>query len=136
MTADKFLTYYNSGGLKYFAPNEAAEREDVAVAMIKAMGLNVDDADLSYLDSFTDKNDISEKLRPYIALAIEYGVMNGTGNNKFSPRRSVNKSPSMYIVCKIFTRTQRYFRDQVNGEGCELVEYLLMNQQPFYLFRS
>ena len=39
MTADKYLTYFESGGLKYFVPTDAEEREDVAVAMIKAMGL-------------------------------------------------------------------------------------------------
>ena len=42
--------------------------------VLLAMKLEVADADLSYLDGFKDKDLIYEAYRPYVALAVEYGV--------------------------------------------------------------
>lgn len=117
MTANEFLTSYETGGAKYFIPDDAAEREDVAVAMIKAMGLDKDDADLTYLDSYTDTNQISENLRQYIALAVEYGVMDGTGNNEFSPRDPLTRAQA----CTLFARYLIEIKDTLDAGSMEKV---------------
>jgi len=74
----KYLTAYTNpgGGLK-FKPDEPAVREDMAVALVKAIGYQNESVDESILDKFADKNEINPKLRRHVALAVKYNLMQG-----------------------------------------------------------
>ena len=103
MSAKKYLTAFEkSDGTQVFLPNDIAVREDVAVAMVKAMvdeGLDLSSADLSILDSYEDGNEISPNLKSYVALAIEYNVVKGA-NNLFRPQDPLTRAEA----CTLFAR--------------------------------
>ena len=61
--ANPYITGYVENGEYYFRPEEYARREDVAVAIIKAKGLDNKDVNISVLNRFVDKEEISENLR-------------------------------------------------------------------------
>jgi len=106
MGSKEYLTTYTDGLTILFKPDEPAEREDVAVAMVKAMELDLSEADLTQLDQFTDKDQISENLRPHVALAVEYGIMNGMGEGIFSPKSKLTRAQA----CTLFARFIQNFK--------------------------
>lgn len=100
MSGADFLTFYDYGnGDKYFYPDNPSEREDVAVAMVLAMGLNPDTADLTVLDAYMDATSISEGLVPYVALAVEYGVMQGSGGY-FRPGDTLTRAEASTLFAR------------------------------------
>ena len=79
--ASQYLTGYKMNGKYYFMPDQPAVREDITVALVKASdktgSFNASNVDLSLLDKFSDANSISENLKPYVAYAVEEGLING-----------------------------------------------------------
>lgn len=76
-TARYYLTGFRAANGDYFRPEQKAVREDMAVAIVKGLGLSVIDVDLSVLNRFSDKSVISKNLKPYVAKAVETGIMVG-----------------------------------------------------------
>jgi hypothetical protein len=74
-----------SGGQDLFKPYADAVREDMAVALVKALALQA--AALSepeiaaILEPFSDKETISPNLRKYVAIAVKDHIMNGIAKN-------------------------------------------------------
>ena len=62
-----------------FRPNEPMTREVTFVALIRAMGLDgeAEKASLTPLNAFSDIGTLTPALRPYAALAVQYGLVNG-----------------------------------------------------------
>ena len=62
-----------------FRPEMPVTREDTIYALVIALKYNdkVAYADQSILNMFKDKNSISELVKPYAAVAVEYGLMSG-----------------------------------------------------------
>jgi len=111
MSSNDYLTAYEkTDGTKIFLPNNDALREDVAVAMIKAMGIDPEDADMSYLEAYTDANEVSENLRNYVALAIEHGVMQGS-DGYFNPKNVLTRAQA----CTLFSRFLTDIKDKDAG---------------------
>ena len=114
MSAEKYLTAFEkSNGAKMFLPNEIAVREDVAVAMVKAMideGLDLSDADLSILDSYKDADQISPNLRQYVALAIEYNVVKGA-NNLFRPKDILTRAEASTLFARFLMDVKGTYGD-------------------------
>ena len=95
---------------KIYAPNGNAVREDVAVAMIKAIGLDPNKADLSLLDAYSDSQDVSTNLRNHVALAIEYGIMQGA-NNKFRPLDPLTRAEASTLFARFLIELQDTYDD-------------------------
>ena len=111
MSANNYLTAYEkSDGSKVFLPNNDALREDVAVAMVKAMGLDPDNADLSYLNAYSDAGEVSTNLRNYVALAIEYGVMKGSGGY-FYPQKVLTRAEASTLFSRFLTDIKDVYDD-------------------------
>ena len=72
-TCKEFLTGYGNpfGGLPTYHPEEYATREDIAVALVRMIGLTADDAnDKDYaVRKFRDGGNISPDLVPYVSIA-------------------------------------------------------------------
>ena len=62
-TASKYLTGYTNNGKYYFRPAEATVREDVAVAVVMAKGLQNQTPNYDLLKQFSDEDKISSTLR-------------------------------------------------------------------------
>lgn len=100
-TAKSYLTGFKLGdGTVMFYPNLPAVREDMAVAIIKARGL-APATDLTVLDQFSDKNRISENLRPYVAAAVSGGMMRGYEDGAFRPQGKLTRAEAAVLMYKV-----------------------------------
>jgi len=61
--AKPYLTGFRTTNGDYFKPSQAAVREDMAVALVKALGYQNETADESILNRFADAGQISPNLR-------------------------------------------------------------------------
>jgi hypothetical protein len=112
-SSKNYLTgYRNSAGLMSFAPNEVAVREDVAVAIVKAKGFSEASADLSLLNAFQDKNQISKALRNHVSIAVDKGYMKGT-NKGFEPQKALTRAEASTLLSRLINRGDFQDREKV-----------------------
>ena len=102
--SSRYLTGYLNNGNYYFAPSSYAVREDMAVAVVKAKGLDDETPDYSVLDRFSDKDKISEKLKKYIAIAVENGIMNGNANGTFNPLGNLTRAEITALMSNVMEK--------------------------------
>jgi hypothetical protein len=92
------------GQLDQFRPEEVAVREDMAVALVKALGLHssAEAPDLSVLEAFGDQSTISTNLRRHVALAVSNGIMNGVlladGTKAFEAQGVLTRAQAAVLV--------------------------------------
>jgi len=102
----KYLTAYTNpgGGLK-FKPDEPAVREDMAVALVKALGYQNESVDESILNQFADKNEINPKLRRHVALSVKFGLMQGYSKNGamyFGAQENLTRAQASTLLYRAF----------------------------------
>ncbi|WP_052486984.1 S-layer homology domain-containing protein [Gordoniibacillus kamchatkensis] len=100
-TAKDYLTgYYPPNGRAFFDPEAFATREDVAVALVKALGLSATDLkDKNILsEKFSDVDKISYSLRNYVAIATERSLINGYDDGTFGPDRPVTRAEAATLI--------------------------------------
>lgn len=100
-TASKYLSGYSNGKQILYLPNDEAVREDVAVAVVVAAGLQDAKYNPDTLNKFSDKNFISENLKKYVAIAAENNLMNGNADGTFNPKGKLTRAE----VCKLMMNT-------------------------------
>ncbi len=101
-TAKPYLTGFTANGIYYFKPTLGAQREDMAVALVKA--LNIKTGDLSPLDPFEDKDQISKNLKPYVAAAVREGLMQGyleEGKKYFKPKKTITRAEAATLLLNV-----------------------------------
>lgn len=99
-TSRLYMTGFSSVSGHMFRPDWFAVREDMAVAIVKGLGLNPDKTDLSVLNKYTDQGDISPNLRKYVATAINEGIM--VGNDlKFNPNASISRAETATLLARL-----------------------------------
>lgn len=82
---DVLLTFGNS-----VRPSEAVSREEVCYTLVKAAGYEL--ASESYLNDFIDEGSISDWARPYVATAVQKGLVFGYPNGTFGPSKEVTRA--------------------------------------------
>ena len=95
--ASNYLSGYTNGKTVMFLPNEAAVREDVAVAVVIASGLQDATYNLNTLNRFLDKDEISENFKKYVAIAVENNLMQGNEDGKFNTKGKLTRDE----VCQL-----------------------------------
>ena len=103
-TASPYLTGYRTGDSYYFMPSDPAVREDMAVAIVKAKGLENKTPNYAVLNKFSDKNLISEGVKKYVAIAVEYGIMNGNANGTFNPLGGLTRAEITALMCNVMEK--------------------------------
>lgn len=101
--AKDYLTGYQvASGKARFNPSGAALREDVAVAMVKVMKLEVMDIDPEkYLASqFYDVATISPGLYKEVAAGIYYKLISGNPNGSFEGDKPINRASVASLIFK------------------------------------
>lgn len=94
-----YLSAYDAGNNKYqFYPNQHAMREDVAVALVKALKLDNSSFNINTLDTFKDKNTISANNRKYIAIAVEKNLIKGFEDGTFRPKASLTRAQVSQLI--------------------------------------
>ena len=98
-----------SDGTLYFSPTESASREDVAVSMVKALGLDISkytDPNGFLAARFGDWQDVSSFNRPYICAAVDNGVITGdvpqNGVGTFRPHDPILRAEIVFVLYRAF----------------------------------
>ena len=107
-TAKIYLTGYQQGDDYYFKGSEPAVREDMAVALSKALELeagtgNIDD-DYAYVrlqNIFTDADTISPNLRKYVLTAYENKLIDGYPDGSFRAQGAITRAETASLLVKV-----------------------------------
>lgn len=109
-TAKNYLTgYKNSQGI-YFKPTQDAQREDMAVAIIKALNKSPS-TDLSILGGLADQGSISPNLKGYVAAAMKEGIMVGDSSAKFNPQGTLTRAEAATLLGRLIMDEKIVFDD-------------------------
>lgn len=115
-----FLTGYANpfGGMPSFHPTEYATREDIAVALVRMMGLTDNDViDSTYaMRNFSDGNLISPNLAPYVSLACEKGLISGYPDGSFGPANSITRAETVVLLNRVTKQPVKTIVDEINEE--------------------
>ncbi len=125
--AKDFMGDYWIDDNKYFKPTESAVREDVAVAVVKACGLENDAPEYALLNRFTDKDKITDNLKPYIAIAIKHEIMQGKGGY-FDPQENLTRAE----VCQIMYNVNK----KIKNDGFKVLVSTDENEIPYININS
>jgi len=99
--AKNYLTgYKNSNGTMYFYGTNAAVREDMAVALVKALKVTVESNNTVLQQLYTDYSLISVNLRDYVYTAYKNGIMIGS-SNKFNPQENLTRAEAATLMQRI-----------------------------------
>lgn len=80
-----------------------AKREEIAVLLIKAMGLNEDAKSLKvYSIPFKDIDDITSSARPYIYLMYEKKIMLGDNDKNVNPKAKITRAEIATLLDKAY----------------------------------
>jgi spore germination protein YaaH len=123
---DFILSAYKKGWMKgtgttAFLPDRSATRAQAATVLVRLLGLEAEEGPgtegLPAL-GFVDTN--GHWAQKEIETARYYGIVEGTGNNRFSPDRELTREQAAVMLDRIFTiesgaYSPKYFRD-VNSE--------------------
>jgi hypothetical protein len=106
-TAKPYLTGFDVPGrdLDIFKPTEPAVREDMAVALVRALGLQGETPDLSVLSQFADYQDttagISRNLVNDAAIAVKHGILAGSSRDGalyFDAQKTLSRAEASVLV--------------------------------------
>jgi hypothetical protein len=102
-TAKKYLTGYHQDGRYYFKGKEPAVREDMAVALVKAMGIENQTVDLSELPTiFSDHETISQNLQKYVLIAYKNKLLDGYPDGTFGAQRTITRAETAALLSKVY----------------------------------
>jgi len=97
--AKPYLTGYQNGSVYTYKPNDNAVREDIAVALVRLLKYDTTKtADLSLLNSFKDRDDISPNLRPFIATAVKMNLISGYSDKTFRPQATLTRAEAASLI--------------------------------------
>ncbi|MBD7970561.1 S-layer homology domain-containing protein [Paenibacillus gallinarum] len=94
-----------------FAPKDSVTRAEFAKMLIRALNL-----ENSYAtESFVDVND-SDWFAPYVAAAVELGIINGRTSTKFAPHEKITRVEMATMIARALKLTQN-LTDENNSDS-------------------
>lgn len=110
-TGKYYLTGFKTSGGMFFRPSRVAVREDMAVGIVRGLGINPDTTDMSVLDQYSDKDSISPNLRKFVAAAINEGIMIGY-DKKFSPKGGLSRAEAATLLARLIEEEKVVFDEE------------------------
>ena len=104
-SAKDFIKGYSENEKVIYNPSSPAIREEMAYAIVKVKGLVMKlieqsgSIDVTVLEKYSDKNDISQRLEMYVAVAIDNKIMEGDGTN-FNPKKPLTRAEACMLIYK------------------------------------
>lgn len=98
----QYMEYDEYDGVYYFNPGGFVRRESVAMALKNAMEFD-DEADLTLIDTFSDKAQIAESAYESVALCIANGIMKGNADGTFNPKGYLKRAEISALLNNVLT---------------------------------
>jgi hypothetical protein len=108
-TAKEYLTGYQQGDGYYFKGSKEAIREDMTVALVKALELDIEAADDSSTDfvyarlqeTFSDAASITPDLRKYVLISYEHKLISGYPDGTFGAQKTITRAEAAALLVKV-----------------------------------
>lgn len=101
-------TAYRNGaipeGIKEFRPEDPITREEMAIMLVNALGYGYLAQQLSGLGS--DFDDVSENTG-YITIAKDFGIITGTGDNRFKPYDTAKREEAAVMMMRMYEKIKK-----------------------------
>lgn len=78
-----------------FRPNQLITRTEMTAILVRVLELQLN---AQAKPTFADTNQIAAWAQPSVAAAVNAGIINGTGGNKFSPNSNASRAESITII--------------------------------------
>ncbi len=109
-TSKSYLTGYinTATGQKFYKPSEEALREDIAVALVKAMGYSIDGITREDVrDAFKDAGSISsDEIGRYILAAKNNGLISGYEDGTFRPQGKLTRAEAATLLWRVVQKNE------------------------------
>ena len=115
--ASNYLSGFSNGTSLLYMPDSVAVREDMAVAVVNAVGLQNSNYDLNTLNKFSDKDSISENLKKYIAIAVENDLMNGNADGTFNPKGGLTRAEVSKLITNAIGKLEKVVINDNGGNN-------------------
>ena len=107
--------YKTSDGSVYFYGNKEAVREDMALALVKALKLPVEKNESQLQQIFKDYNGISTNLIDYVYTAYKNNLMIGS-EGKFAPGGALTRAEAAALLYKALNQVEKVVMDENSEE--------------------
>ena len=87
----------------HFYPGNNAEREDIAYFLGQYVSFVTEKDTAGTKSNFSDYNQISPDLAPYVDFAVEAGLINGYANGTFAPTAPVTRAEFVVMLNRLNT---------------------------------
>ncbi|WP_052088437.1 S-layer homology domain-containing protein [Paenibacillus wynnii] len=100
---DYLTGYFPIKGKPFFDPQANATREDVAVALVRAMALDTDNvnADSILGNKFYDYDEVSPQLANEVAVAVDNKLIMGFPDGTFKPTSPINRASVATLLYRV-----------------------------------
>jgi len=99
----------------FFYPDNGANREEVAYALVKAKGYQFEKVDTKNISKiFTDANQISPDMAKYVLIAYNKGIIKGYQDNTFKPQKVLTRAEATKLLSIVTYDSQ----SQSGGDHC------------------
>ena len=108
-SAKFYLTGFRTSEGDYFRPSRPAAREDMAVAIVKALGMENEVVDESIIDKFSDASSISANLKKFVAIAIKNEIMKGSKEGEslvFQPQKPITRAEAAVLLSNVINEVK------------------------------
>ena len=136
-SAKYYLTGFRNSSGDYYRSRMEAVREDMAVALVKALMIENEFPTEEALDIFTDKDSISPNLKRYVAIAVEHEIIKGNpieNSNMlaFRPQNPLTRAEAVTLLYNVIEE-QKVTYDEIEPEE-KIVE--LNNNDNMYNYTT
>jgi len=122
-----YLTgFRTSNGSMYFYGSLKAVREDMAIALVKALGIQVVPNNGALAKVFSDYSSISVSLQDYVYAAYINGIMKGSGG-KFGPQDALTRAETATLLERVLQITEKVPVDGNNMDTDAALSNLTVN---------
>ena len=98
-----------------FHPDLPITREDMAKYTVRLLGYDTSQADPP---DFTDSEEIAESCHPYVAAAVEKGLLQGYPDGRFKPKRHLNRAEAFAVIarfCRSWRQGNHFWEQNLTG---------------------
>ncbi|GAA0835786.1 hypothetical protein GCM10008915_22830 [Bifidobacterium pullorum subsp. gallinarum] len=86
-----------------FRPNQTVNRAEMAVILVRYLGLSLGDAE----SSFRDQSNIPAWAEKEISAAVDAGIVNGRSGNRFAPLESATRAEAVMMILRMLEKVEK-----------------------------